>query len=800
MFRFIAYEALRQVKLKTLNSWVRVICVAVGLLCFLVFTAILRQERSYDAYNPKKERVFRLTMEDRQQGNTYGFFAGATKQLIDSSFPQIENVVRVLIFDRICKTKGGEPYNATVVIADPGLFSLMGWHMIGVNGDEALRYPDKVFLSRSEARKIFNEKNPIGEPLLVNNIRTYIVGGIFEDIPENSHLHFDYLISTESVKSSSYLTDFNYRATTFYVLLKDKRMRQATEQALTERLTSYFKVDSKMFLVKLQNLTDIYLRSRDIQQHSLFKSGNIQLVLFLPWIALLILLVVIGNYLILDIGRSISGIFRTGMHRAFGESRTVLFVKLYYENLIYVGSAAILAVLLLLLFHNKLSGFSNIDLKSISYFNYTNLILLLAVVLIIPAIPAGYSMKMANSISIADSIRCKKTSVIDLKIAGSRYSINLRRLMLGFQFFTAIFMITAALVAGKQVRFLYEMDLGFNRENVVVLENYQNGSRSPVQRYRLLKDITQGFPQITGFSSAGNVPLSPVSNVTQVRWPDQPVSDDIDVGFVGVDPGFFTQNGARIIEGRYFSPDLATDSISAVIVNRELANRLGGEVIGKSLIGFWDESEKTIIGVVDNIYYSSQNKAPDPMAFILNDLDFSDFLFIKTKSGSFSQTLSFLEGQWKQIEPAIPFKYDVLNDRYDRFCSKETLLKNLLMITSVISLILTLIGIISVAFMVSTAKLKEIGIRRVFGAGRMNLFRIFSTEFAIPFCVAVLLAVPFSYVVLNDWLTQFANKAAVSVDIFIEAILAIVVLLVTISLMATQRIASRNLSETLKHE
>lgn len=800
MIRYILVDSIKRVKLLSSYSIVRIVSLTVGLLCLMIFSAILLNEFSYEKYNPNRDRVFRFIMDDKEQGKIIGFHAGVALNLLKDNFPQIEKIVRVLIFEHTVKVEDKDPFNVHIIIADPGLFSTFNWRMVNGDGDELLKFPDRIFLSKSEAKRLFNDEDPVGKTFLLNNAQQYTVGGIFEDIPELSHLRFDYLVSTESRKTARFLTDFNYKAATFYIELKDKNLKAETESAITNFITKYFEVSSDLYSFRLQNLDEIYLYSSDIQQHPFFKSGNYQLVIFLPWIALLILAIVIGNFMILDIGNNISNIFRIGMYKAYGERKSVQFLKFYFQNLIYFASAALITLLIIYYTKGELLNLSFISLTTGNILSIKNIAILLLTVFLIPLIPAFYSLKLSNSVSIPDALRYKSSRVVELKVARSSYSMNMRRLMVGFQIFTSIVLLVASIVAGKQINHISNFNLGFNRQNILVLENDKKGEKKPHQRYDLMHEMSKKSPLIEGFASSSNMPLNWISNVTQVRQIDQPVEKEIQTGFVGVDFNFLKTIGAKIIQGRAFDESIASDSISNVIINSTLAKMLGGDIVGKKLLGFWEEKEKTVIGVVDDIYFGNPNKLPEPMAFVVNELYPVEFLYIKYSEGAFSEVFKEVQDIWKKIDPSVPFSHYVFDDFFKTTFRKESAIKNILLISSLISILLSFVGIISVSFLISTSRIKEMGIRRVLGASFSQIFGIYFNEFLVPLIAAVMLALPLSYIALNDWLTKYANRVVIKADSFIYAIISIAIILLIVSVVSSLNVTSKNLVDKLRYE
>jgi putative ABC transport system permease protein len=287
-----------------------------------------------------------------------------------------------------------------------------------------------------------------------------------------------------------------------------------------------------------------------------------------------------------------------------------------------------------------------------------------------------------------------------------------------------------------------------------------------------------------------------------VRLPSQRPDEGISTGYIGVDFDFFKTIGATIIEGRDFSRTYSTDSVSAVIINQQLAKRIGGDVVGKKLIGFWGNKEKIVVGVVKDIYFGKSDRTPASMAFVVNSSSISNNfqLFFKTADNMSEKALEFLSENWKQVDPAAPFSYFFMDDLYDNVYSKEVKISETLTISTIISLFLLLLGIISVSYLVSTSKLSEMTIRRILGADKKSILRIFLKEYIAPFLIASCLAIPTVYLLLNEWLTQYMNRTQIGLDVFLYALVVIAISFIVVSTIMTYKVLSKDPVNNLKYE
>ena len=802
MIKFIIRDSLRSIKLKSIYPFIRIISLSIGLICFSLFLTIVINECSFDKYHEKKDRIFRVIQHDKEQNIKTAILPGAVKDLFSHKIPQVEEIVRVIVLDLTVKTGDNDPESQQVIYADPGLFNTFSWKLTDQDATGFLDSPDKIYISKKEAERIFKEENPLGKIITINNTSQFTVGGIFEDIPARSSIKINYLISTEAIKTSVYLTDTNFQITNFFLLLKDKKLKNEAEKTLNEIITESFEVDNNLIKITLQPLTDIYLHSGEIMQSPAFISGNFQLVLFLPWIALFILIIALGNYMILDIGKNISEIFRIGISKTYGETRKIVFARFYFENLIYIFSASSVSALLIISFRNILFELTSGGLSINELFSVKIIIILIILTFVLPLIPALYSSTLVNNITIPEAMKLKKSRIVELKVAGSKHSINLRRIMLGTQFFTSVGLIAASLIAGRQIKYITTMDLGFERKNLIVTNNYLRGANSPGQRRFLASQLVQNNPLFTGFASASNYPLGPVSNVTQVRLPSQRPDEEISAGYLGVDFGFFKTIGATIVEGRDFSRTFSTDSVSAVIINQQLAKRIGGDAVGKKLVGFWGNNEKIVAGVVKDIYFGKTDKTPGSMAFVVNSTSISNCfqLFFKTADNMSEKALKFLSENWKQVDPVAPFSYFFMEDHYNDVNSKETKILQSLTISTIISLFLLLLGIISASYLVSTSKVNEMAVRRILGADTKSILKIFLKEYIPPFLIASCLAIPLVYLLLNEWLTKYMNRTQIGFDVFLFALVVIAGSFLIISGIMTYKVISDNPVNNLRYE
>jgi putative ABC transport system permease protein len=802
MIKFIIRDSIRAIKLKSIYPFIRIISLSIGLICFSLFLTVVINEYSFDKYHEKKDRIFRVILNDKEQNIKTAILPGAAKDLFDGKIPQVEEIVRVIVLDRTIKTEDNDPESQQVIYADPGLFNIFSWKLTDQNGTGFLESPDKIYISQKEAKRIFKGENPLGKIIIINNTSQFTVGGIFEDIPARSFIKINYLISTEAIKTSVYLTDVNYQITNFFFVLKNKKLKDEAEKILNKIITENLDADNDLTKITLQPLTEIYLHSGDIMQSPEFNSGNSQLVLFLPWVALFILIIALGNYMIFDIGKNISEIFGIGISKTYGETRNIVFARFYFENLIYLFSASFISALLIISFRNTLSELTSGGLSINELFSIKIIIILIILTFILPLIPGLYSSALVYNITIPEAIKLKKSRIVELRIAGSKHSINLRRFMLGIQFFTSVSLIAALLIAGRQINYITTMDFGFERENLIVTNNYLRGANSPEQRRFIASQLVQNNPLFTGFTSASNYPLGPVSNVTQVRLPSQRPDKGISVGYLGVDFDFFKTIGATIVEGRDFSRTFSTDSVSAVIINQQLAKRIGGDAIGNKLIGFWGNNEKIVVGVVKDIYFGKTDKTPGSMAFVVNSTSVSNCfqLFFKTADNMSKKALEFLGENWKQVDPAAPFSYFFMEDHYNKVYSKEAKIIQTLTVSTIMSFFLLLLGIISVSYLVSTSKVNEMAIRRILGAGTNNILKIFLNEYISPFIFASCLAIPMVYLLLNGWLNKYMNRTQIEFDDFLFALVVIAGSFFIISGIMTYKVISDNPVNNLRYE
>lgn len=802
MFRFIIMDSFRSFRLKSIYPFVRIISLSIGLICFSLFLTIVINEYSFDNYHEKKGRIFRVILNDKEQNIKTAILPGAAIDLFKDKMPQVEEIVRVVVLDVTVKTEGNDPVSQQVIYADPGLLNVFSWRLTDQDGKGFLESPDKIFISRKEARRVFKEDNPLGKVITINNTGKFTIGGILEDLPINSFINIDYLISTEAIKTSVYLTNADYKITNFFFVLRDKKLRDETEKVLNSIIAESLDVDNNLIKLTLQPLTDIYLHSSDIMQSTAYNSGNYLLVSFLPWIALFILIIALGNYMILNIGNNISEIFRIGISKTYGETKGIVFTRFYFENLIYMFSASILSALLIFTLRNTISELTSGGLDINELFNVKVIIILITLTFILPLFPSLYSSSLINNITIPEAIKMKKSRIVELRISGNRYSINLRRIMLGIQFFTSVGLIVATLIAGRQIKYITTMDLGFERNNLIVTNNYLRGANSPEHRRSLASQLVKNSPLFTGFASASNYPLGPVSNVTQVRLPSQRPDEEISSGFIGVDFDFFKTIGADFIEGRDFNRAFTTDSVSAVIINQQLAKRIGGDVVGKKLIGFWGDKEKTVIGVVKDIYFGKSDRTPASMAFVVNSSSISNNfqLFFKTADNMSEKALAFLSENWKEVDPAAPFSYFFMDDQYNNVYSKEVKIIKTLILSTIISLFLLLLGIISVSYLVSTSKINEMAIRRIMGADTKSILRIFLNEYFTPFIIASCIAIPLIYLLLNEWLTSYMNRTQIRIDVFLYALAVIAGSFLIVSVIMTYKIIHENPVNNLREE
>ncbi len=808
MFKNFIVSAFRNMRRNKFYSFLNILGLSVGIAAFIFILLYIRDELTYDKYNTKYERIYRLE-SNFNVSNKVDRFAivpipmGPAFKL---EFPEVESFVRFQGLDNtLVKYGNKEYYEENLYFADSTVFDIFDVDFIYGRAKNSLTEPFTIVLTEKLAKKYFGDKDPIGEVLEINAKRSYKVTGVIRNLPSNTHLKYDGLVSASSIEQIIGAERFNSMepirfwniGVYTYVLLKENSSMESVYEKFPAFYEKYMKPIGDQINASFDLIYTPLAETHFKGGLSADKpTGSMAYIYIFSAVALFILLLAMINYMNMATARSANRAREVGLRKVVGAQRTQLIWQFIGESLIMAFIALIIAVVIV---SALLPDFDQLAGKSITFSQFLQpgvLFLIIGITLVIGIVSGSYPAFYLSSF--------KPVTVLKGKTGGNQRSSGmLRRILVVIQFFIAIVMIIATLVVNRQLNYLKNKDLGFKKENLVVLELQDSTFRSkaPVMKQELLQN-----PDILAVSNTVGVP-SDINwiQVMRVESEDKMVEQTLILNQADFD--FIRTMGMEIVQGRDFDPKMGTDSTSAVIINQACAKALGWEdnPIGKkidygiNLEGNADRPLK-VIGVVKDFNFKSLHNKIDPIIIFISRVPRATMV-IRTDGKNTAQTLSFIEEKWHEFGAKRPFNYKYLDQMMDESYTSEATLGVIFRITSILTIFIALLGLLGLSSFIAEQKNKEIGIRKVLGASVGSVLQLLYKEFVLLILIAFVIAIPVAWWRLDIWLQDsFVYHTNLTLFSFLLAgLIALVIGLGTISYHIVKA-ASGNPVDAIKYE
>ena len=733
---------------------------AIGMSAFFLIEQYVRFEHSYDDFVTKKDRIYRLVTDLKSSAATLHWSSTSMPMAINikAEYPEVENIVRLHGMTALLKRGDIKFEEQKTIFADSSLFAIFNFPMLQGDAATALKEPFSVVLSESTAKKYFGDANPIGQTMqFTDSGYNAKVTGVMQDIPENSTIKADLFVSMSTRKR--FRDSLDYRWGNFgeksYLLLKpgaNPAGLQAKLPSFMERhLGPTFKAQQEEYVLFLEPLKDTYWSTRGG-----FVNGSRTNAMVFSIIGIFILLIACINFVNLTTARSVERAKEVGIRKVIGAARFQLTSQFLGESIVICLLAFLLAILLcsaLLPLFNQLAG-KTVSTGVIS--QPASLLTLLAIALLIGLLAGIYPALVLSSFRPIASLKGRFSS-------GTR-GLFLRRSLVVFQFTVSIVLIIGTVVVYSQLNYMRNQDLGFSKDQFLVVDE-QNDTHKVALRQEIA-----ALPNVQSTSFSGSVPgqgtWSAYSKIENARGEMQ--AADMDLTYV--DFGYLEQYKMRLLAGRFFDKNIATDTMQAMIIN-EAALKLFGYATPQAAIGRrFDQWGKKgmIIGVIKNYNFVGLQQEIQPLSICL---DFNDCNFLSAKVGTHDLpgTIAAIKAKWDQLTTDRPFHYFFLDEAFDQQYRAEERFGRLFINFAVLAVLISCLGLLGLASYTTLQRTKEVGVRRVLGASVAGIVRLLSVDFLRLVGIAFLIAIPIAWFFMNKWLQDFAYKAALSWWIFAGA-------------------------------
>ncbi|MVM33801.1 FtsX-like permease family protein [Spirosoma sp. HMF4905] len=778
--------AWRNLRTNKTFSFINIFGLAIGLASFMLISVFVYTELSYDTYPANAKNIYRLNVSLIGNGDVavYPNVDTGVGEGIKNAFPEVKASVRLLPVSDYVQYKEKQFKEAHIAFADPNFLQLFSIPLIEGNATDALLAPNSIVLSKAFAEKYFGTEDPIGKSVAIGTQRTaYKVTGIIEKVPDNSHFHYDAFLSL----STRHITNPTWSNIGFYTYLElnDKADPKKLEAKFPQLVAKYVvpevqrdmgvslaeaqkSVDTFRFL--LQPLTDIHLYSNS--KYELEPNGDIKYVYIFSILALFILLLACVNFTNLSTAQAVKRAREVGVRKVMGSIKNQLIVQFLTESVLLTFFSMLFAYILTLLF---LPYFNQIADRTISFafFLKYQSVLTVFVVSFLSGIVAGiYPAFFLSSFTI---IKTLKGSLF----TKSPQKKPLHNGLIVFQFSISTILIIATIVVYKQLQYMQTKKLGYDKDQVIALPD----TRLLGNNQLAFKDQLLQNSRVLTATNSRYFPGGEMMDGTQV-YPKNETSNgtEIHMNIFHVDYAYLRTLGIQMLQGRNFSRDFPTDSISGVILNESAVSELGWSgtnPVGKSIVRS-GQHEYKVIGVVKDFNYVSVKQKVAPLMMLMGN-NFGGIV-IKIKTTDVAGFLDDLKNQWDAFSPNGPLEYHFLDDRFATFYASEQRTQQLFSVFALLAVVIASLGLFALSAFVIERRTKEIGIRKVMGASVPGITQLLIKDFVKLVVLAILIACPLAWYAMNQWLQDFAYRIDVEWWMLgLAGLLAVGIALLTVS-------------------
>jgi len=791
------------------SSLINISGLSIGIACALLIAIFIKNELSYDRFHRDANRIFQVTLNGNMDGQE--FWAGNTPPpvgaALTSNMPEVESFTRFYkpndIVVRYEQNNATEKFftEKNILAVDSNFLQLFDFGVAQGDAATALMKPGSVVITQEMAKKYFGSENPIGKTLVMReDKKPFAVTAVINKVPSQSSIQFDFLVPVADfpvVKRFSW--SWVWMQMVCYVKL---RKNVPTDKASIHQLETKFPAMVKVqaanafkrigkpfdeFLknggkwdLHLMPLTDVHLRSATIGMPWLSHISNIKYIYIFGSIALFIVLLACVNFMNLSTARASKRAKEVGIRKVTGSTRSQLIRQFLLEAFLYSFVSSLIAVALVALL---LKGFSMIIDEPISFktaFSPIIWLSLLVLTIIVGLLAGSYPALYLTSFKPVLILKGKNL------FSGSRKDMLIRNGLVVFQFTISTVMIVGTLIVLKQLRFFRNTDMGFNKENVLIITSTNRLGESEES----FRDVITQIQGIVSASTTTSIPSGGAFGDSYKAQPDENVADVKDIGLNSfmVDESFIPTLGIKVVQGRNFSK--AFSDSASIILNQEAVRQIGW----KDPIGKWVEYPGgnnvrfKVIGVVKNFNIESLQSAIMPFAlFNLSSktYDFGHNVIAKVRSQDLPKVINQVESKWKSFASAEPFDYNFLDAAFDSQYRSEQRLGSIFSIFAVLSIFIACLGLFGLSAFMAERRTKEIGVRKVLGASVSNVVVLLSKDFLRLTLIAIVIAFPVAWYFMSKWLEDFAYRINITWTIFLIAGCGtLIITLVTISFQA----------------
>ncbi|MBN1465237.1 ABC transporter permease [candidate division KSB1 bacterium] len=796
-------SAYRNLKKTRVYSFINIFGLTLGMTICLLLLSYINYEKSYDAFHRNAARIYRLRYERTDSKGDAVRFASCTPPagaLLREQFEEIEKVARVFFYQASISYENTKFYENRLFFTDPEFAEIFDFNFLSGDPIKDLAQPGNAFLSVSTAIKYFGETDPIGKIISIDKKEDYQIVGLFEDAPHNSHIKMDFLLPLENIAQrygDSYMLEWGHTGMYTYLLMREDAHIETFQAKLSPWIKEHVPwLEQYQMKIELpmQPLRDIHLTSHFMQEYE--TNGSLAAVSYLRIIAFFIILMAWVNYVNLSTARSLTRSKEVGMRKAIGASRRQLAIQFLVEMILI---NLIVLILTMLLLEAARPFFNNLTKMPIGMHVWQQRWfwpMTMALFFIGMLLSGLYPVVVLSSFKPVDVFRASTSSVVK--------GLNLRKVLITFQFVMALVLLASTCTIYDQISFMRQQDLGFDINQVLVFKSPRVRPEDTDARFKSFHAALRKNDNILKTCHVTEVPGK------QLYWDNGGIkkagaddSEGKNYQIVGMDYEFVDVFQVRFVAGRNFSREFTTDN-EGLILNETAVAWMGFEsseqAIGQ-LVDYWGNIY-TIIGVMKDYHQQSPKAAYEPTIYRLlpTGRDVRGQFAVKMRTSNSRDIVNFVEKTFTEFFPGNPFEHFFLDDYFHQQYQSDELFGHVFGLFSILAIFITAFGILGMSAYNIARRTKEIGIRKVLGASIVKILYLLSKEYLKWVIVSSMIAWPIAWYVMHLWLSGFASRIKIGAWSFAASTsIALVIALVTVSIQAW-RTAVANPVETLRYE
>ncbi|HUS03263.1 MAG TPA: ABC transporter permease [Chitinophagaceae bacterium] len=794
MIKNLLLIAIRNFKKDKWYSLLNVVGLTIGITFSLFLIFYVKDELNYDRYHQNADRIYRIVtyVQERDKKTNFTITQFPLAPTLKKDFPEVQETARFLNRERTLFKNGNDGfYETKVYYADSTVFNVFSYKFIEGNATTALNQANSIVISKTLAKKYFGNTPAVGKTLrTVYDL--YKVTAVIEDVPRNSHILFDMLISMNSLKGNQYGQDSWGGFNNFtYVLLKPAASAQAFEKKLLPLYDKYmapiFAASNIKMQYGVQPITAIHLHSKLEREPE--ELGNMSYIWIFSAVAFFMLLIACINYMNLTTARSARRAKEIGIRKVTGSTKRQLVLQFLSESLLTAFVAVLLSILLIILL---LPAFNSISGKAFSMktlFQPFNIILMLSIVLFTGLVGGSYPAFYLAGF--------KPVSILKGALSKASGNVNLRRSLVVLQFSISMVMLICTWIVYSQLSYLKKKDLGFNKEQVMtVIVNTGEDERSKIFA------MNNEFRSLPGVKAVGTGNCYPGnSNFGLNLFTAETNTGHVDKGIecYGIDENFLNTLSIPVVKGRNFLN--TADTLHSILVNEAMAKHFGWDnALGKRVKFAGDTSGNylEVIGVIKDFNQKSLYNPISPLLLFYGAN--GNMIQLKMNEGNIKTTIAKVEAKWKNYFPQLPFEYKFLDDDFNSQYVADQKRGKIFAAFSILTIIITCLGLLGLTAFTTQQRQKEISIRRVLGASIGEVVTMITKNYLWLTLIAAFIAFPVAYYFMNKWLQVFPYNIGLSVVPFILSAFVIVITAASTAMFHSAKAALSNPAKNLRTE